>query len=146
MFSGCAPYPCVLSKNTEAKDIVGVEINPEGHAYGLKNLKLNKIKNVKLICGDVRKEVPKLKEKFDRILMPLPRTAEDFLEAALSVSKKGTIIHFYNFQAEGEFKKADEKVKASCEKAGFKCKILKTVKSGQNAPRFFRICVDFRVE
>jgi tRNA G37 N-methylase Trm5 len=60
MFSGCAPYPCVLSKNTKAKSIVGIEINPEGHRYGLGNLELNRLRNVALICGDVKKEVPRI--------------------------------------------------------------------------------------
>ena len=39
--------------------------------------------------GDVRDVVPKLKKKFDRILMPLPKSAEEFLDIALSASKKG---------------------------------------------------------
>ena len=88
MFSGCAPYPCVLSKNSSAKKILGIELNPEGHKYGVENIELNKLKNVKLICGDVKKEVPKLTEKFDRILMPLPKDAELFLNVALFASKK----------------------------------------------------------
>jgi len=58
MFSGCAPYPCTLSKNTEAEFIYGIEINPEGHKYGLENLKLNKLHNVILLNGDVKKIVP----------------------------------------------------------------------------------------
>ncbi|MBU0757394.1 MAG: class I SAM-dependent methyltransferase family protein [Nanoarchaeota archaeon] len=146
MFSGCAPYPCVLSKNTEANEIIGIEINPEGHEYGLENVGLNKLKNVRLHCGDVKKIVPKLEGTFDRILMPLPRTAEDFLDTALSVAKKGTIIHFYNFQKQDEFHLAAKKAEKACKKAGFKCKILRTVKCGQHSPRFFRICVDFEVK
>jgi len=35
--------------------------------------------------------------RFDRIIMPLPRGGEDFLGTALKVTKKGTIIHFYDF-------------------------------------------------
>ncbi|MBD3313879.1 class I SAM-dependent methyltransferase family protein, partial [Candidatus Woesearchaeota archaeon] len=68
MFSGCAPYVCVIAKNSEAKEVYGVEINPAGHEYGLENLRINKIDNAKLFNGDVRDAVPKLKKKFDRIL------------------------------------------------------------------------------
>ncbi|MBA3064088.1 class I SAM-dependent methyltransferase family protein, partial [Candidatus Woesearchaeota archaeon] len=53
MFSGCGPYPLVLSRNTKAKEIYGVEINPIAHKYALENLKLNKLNNVSLYCGDV---------------------------------------------------------------------------------------------
>ena len=52
MFSGCAPYPVVLSKNTKARHITGIEINPDGHMYGMENLRLNKIHNVLLINDD----------------------------------------------------------------------------------------------
>jgi len=60
MFSGCGPYPLVLSKNTKAKEIYGVEINPLAHKYALENIKLNKLKNVSLYCGNVKEILPKL--------------------------------------------------------------------------------------
>ncbi len=47
MFSGCAPYPSVIAKHTQAKEIVGIDLNPIGHQYGLKNVAANKLKNVK---------------------------------------------------------------------------------------------------
>src|SRR3990167_4377819 len=61
MFSGCGVYPLVI------------EINPTAHKYALENVKLNKTANIKLFLGDVKKVLPKLKEKFDRIIMPLPK-------------------------------------------------------------------------
>jgi tRNA (guanine37-N1)-methyltransferase len=145
MFSGCGPYPCVIAKNTEAEEVFGVEMNPEGHKYAKENVKLNKLNNVKLYCGDVNDILPKLKKKFDRILMPLPKTAEDFLDSALKVCKKGTIIHFYNFLKEEEFYKAHEWINAACLRAKKKCKILETIKCGQHAPYVFRVCVDFKI-
>jgi tRNA (guanine37-N1)-methyltransferase len=145
MFSGCAPYPCVIAKNTKAKDIVGIELNPVGHAYGLENIKSNKIKNVTLINGDVKEIVPKLGRKFDRIVMPLPKSAGDFLDTAFAASKKGTVIHFYAFEEEGKFEEAHKRILDACKKNNVKYKILRTVKCGQHAPRVFRICVDFEI-
>ncbi len=145
MFSGCAPYPCVISRRTKAKDITGIELNPYGHKYGLMNLKLNKITNVTLINGDVKKVVPKLKKKFDRIAMPLPKSAGDFLDSALAVSKKGTIIHFYAFEDKGNFTAAHRRLKEACKKNKMNCRILRTVKCGQHSPSNYRICVDFKV-
>ena len=146
MFSGCAPYPCVLAKNTSAKEIYGVELNVLGHEYGLKNVAANKLKNVFLYYGDVREVVPALKKKFDRILMPLPKSAEDFLDVAFGAVKKKGVIHFYDFLHEDDFKKAAEKIQDACKTAKKKCKILRTVKCGQYSPRTFRICVDVKVE
>lgn len=145
MFSGCAPYPCVIAKNTSAKEIYGVELNKTAHNYSVENLKLNKIRNVELIKGDVKKIVPKLNKKFDRVLMPLPKGAETFLNIALEAVKKGGLIHFYDFLHENEFGKAREKVKKACKKAGKKCRILRLVRCGQYSPGVYRICVDFRI-
>lgn len=144
MFSGVAPYPIVLSKNTKAKEIIGIELNPNAHKLALENLKLNKIKNVNLINGDVKEIMPNL--KFNRILMPLPKTADDFLNDALKVSKKNTLIHFYDFLREDEFNKAHEKIKNACSKNKKEFEIISTIKCGQHAPYTFRICVDFIIK
>lgn len=145
MFSGAAPYPCVFSKNTDARRIVGIEINPTGHQYGLENIKRNKCENVTLYQGDVREIAPTLEQTFDRIVMPLPRTAEEFLDVALQTANKNAIIHMYAFYHEDEFYKAKEDIDKHCKEAGREYKILKTVKAGQHAPRTYRICVDFRI-
>ncbi len=145
MFSGAAPYPCVISKITKAKNIVGVEINPEGHKYGLQNVAKNKLTNVELYCGDVREVVSTLNKTFDRIIMPLPKTAEEFLDITLPVAKKGCIIHMYGFYHVDEFDKAKQEVKKYCERLGRTYEILEIVKSGQQSPRTYRICVDFKV-
>lgn len=145
MFSGCGVYPINIAKNTKAKHIVGVEINPEGHKYAMQNIILNKVKNVDLYLGDVNDIVPTLNKKFDRILMPLPKSAEDFLDLALSVSKKGTTIHLYDFLHEDKFELAKEKIAAACKRNNMEFKILDLVKCGQHAPRVYRICVDFKI-
>jgi tRNA (guanine37-N1)-methyltransferase len=145
MFSGCGVYPVVISKNTGAEEIVGVEINPEGHAYGLENVRLNKCKNITLFEGDVRTIVPALDEKFDRIIMPLPKLAVEFLDVALSVAKKGCVIHCYGFAEEGAFDRIKKKVTDACQEVSRKCRILRVVKCGQYSPRVFRVCVDIVV-
>ncbi len=147
MFSGSAPYPLVLAKHSDAKHIVGVEINPKAHAFGLENLKLNKIKEgkIELYNDDVRKVLPKIKKKFDRILMPLPKTSEDFLDIALTKAKKGTIINLYAFLHEKEINAEGKKIKALCKDLGYKVSIKKKVKCGQHAPHIFRVCYDIKV-
>lgn len=145
MFSGAAPYPCVFAKNSKAKEIIGVEINPKGHEYGLENIAVNKITNVKLFCGDVREIVPQLHMKFDRIVMPLPKTAEEFLDVTLPVAKKGCTIHMYAFYHEDEFDKATKEIDKYCKAQEREYKILSINKAGQHAPRTYRICVDFQL-
>ncbi|MDO8740271.1 MAG: class I SAM-dependent methyltransferase family protein [Candidatus Woesearchaeota archaeon] len=145
MFSGVGPYPIVISKNSKPKEIYSIEINPIACEYQQENILLNKVKNIKLFKGDAKKIVPNLNKKFDRILMPLPKGAENFLELALSAAKKGTIIHFYDFLNENEFEKGIEKLDNVCKKLKRSCKIINIVKCGQYKPREFRVCVDFEI-
>ncbi len=97
LFSGCAPYPLIISRNTPSKEVWGIEINKIAHDYGLKNVALNSLSNIKLICGDVREKIKILNQSFDRIIMPHPTEADYFLKDALSVLKKNGIIHMYLF-------------------------------------------------
>lgn len=145
MFSGCAPYVVVIAKNTKAKEVYGIEINPVAHKFGLENVKLNKLNNVKLFLGDVRLVGLTLHKKFDRILMPLPMGGENFLDVAISLIKPKGVIHYYDFKDESAFHISEEKVKSECARAGKKCKILNIQKRGQVGKRNYRICVDFKV-
>jgi tRNA (guanine37-N1)-methyltransferase len=143
MFSGIAPLPIVLAKNTKAKKITAIELNPKAHRYALENIRLNKIKNVELIKGDVKKV--KLKEKFDRIAMPLPKTGEQFLPLALSYTKKGSVIHYYDFLKEDEFEDAKNTIQKICSKNKKRCKVLRILKCGQYKPYVFRTCADIKI-
>src|SRR3989338_8905 len=146
MFSGSGIYPLVIAENSECKEAYGIEINPVAHKYALENIKKNRLENrIKLFFGDVTKIMPKLKKKFDRILMPLPKGGENFLRLALKHIKNNGINHFYDFEHESEFKKSEEKVRKACTEAKKQFKILRTTKCGQYAPGFYRICVDFKV-
>jgi tRNA (guanine37-N1)-methyltransferase len=78
--------------------------------------------------------------------MPLPKTAEEFLDVALSVAKANCIIHLYGFYHEDEFDKAYAEIKKYCTAANRTYEIISTTKVGQQSPRTYRICVDFQVE
>lgn len=147
MFSGAGPYVIEIAKLSGAKAVYGVEVNKVAHKYAVENARLNKVEaKTKFFCGDVKKVVPQLKMKFDRILMPLPKGAEAFLGVALAAAKRNATIHFYDFEKEEDIPAASiAKVKAAAEKAKKKARILSVVKCGQLAPRAYRVCVDFMV-
>lgn len=142
MFSGVGIYPIEISKFSKAKEIFAVEINPAAHKFAEENIRLNKVSNVKLFLGNVKNVLPKIKKKFSRIVMPLPRDAESYLDLALKKLAQDGTIHFYDFQEEKNIPNASiERIKKHC-----KPKILKVVKTGQYSPRKYRICVDFKVQ
>ncbi|OGM02905.1 hypothetical protein A3K72_03630 [Candidatus Woesearchaeota archaeon RBG_13_36_6] len=147
MFSGVAPFCIVIAKNSKLRIVYGIEINPNAHKYALENVKLNKLGDkIRLYKGDVRKVVPNLKKRFDRILMPLPKTGEDFLDIALKASKKGTTIHFYDFSQEKDFpEQSIGKIEGACKKARKKFKVLHSTKCGAYAPYVYRVCIDFQI-
>lgn len=145
MFSGCGPFPLVIAKHSKAKRIVGIELNPVAHDYALRNIAFNKFRNMEMLLGDVREVVPKL-GKFDRIVMPLPKTGEEFLDVAFAAGKKNTVIHFYDFSQEKDFPgQSIGKVGAACKKANLKFKVLESVKCGAYAPYVYRVCIDFKL-
>ncbi|RME30734.1 class I SAM-dependent methyltransferase family protein [Candidatus Woesearchaeota archaeon] len=148
MFSGAAPYPCVIAKLAAPAHVVGIELNKRGHELGIENVRRNKLDTVTLMHGDVRELVPLLAqqgETFDRIVMPLPHTGHDFLDEALSVARTGTVVHLYDFEHEDEFEKGAEKARAGAARNGKRAEILGIVACGQHSPRVYRICVDFKV-
>jgi tRNA (guanine37-N1)-methyltransferase len=141
MFSGVGIYPLVIAKNSKPKIVYGVEMNLSACKYAEENVKLNKLNNVKLYCGDVRKVVPKLDIEFDRIVMPHPCGAVNFLDIALKVLKKNGIIHFYSFcrtiEIENIWNEITEYIK-QYKKLGLRtcCQV---------GPNKYRICADLQV-
>jgi len=146
MFSGAAPFPLVIAKNSKAKVVYGIEMNPLAHQYALENVSLNKLDDkVAIFEGDVRKILPKIKKKFDRIAMPLPKTGEQFLDLALSKIKLGGMVHLYAFLNEKDIDNEANKVKEICKQNKYAVKILRKVKCGQFSPSVFRVCFDIKV-
>ncbi|HLC86192.1 MAG TPA: class I SAM-dependent methyltransferase family protein [Candidatus Nanoarchaeia archaeon] len=141
MFSGIGAYCFVISKYSKARYIYGVEINPVAHKYAEESLKLNKLSNIKFLFGDVKNICPRLKIKFDRILMPLPKNANEYLDIAARLLKKGGIIHFYSFAEKEKFDSAIEEIKNK-----LNVKILDIVKCGQVSPNNYRVRVDFKIK
>lgn len=141
MFSGVGPYPLVIARNSKAKEIYAIEINPEAHKYALENSERNKFKNIYSYQGDVNKALPKIKKKFNRIIMPLPKDAIDFLPLALKYCKKNGIMHLYDFEREEDI---PEKVKKKIKSKFKNVKILRIAKCGQYSPGKYRICIDLK--
>lgn len=149
MFSGIGPYAVVIAKNTKAKEVYAVELNKIASAYALENAMLNKLNNLKIIQGDVKKILPKLarqKITFDRIMMARPQLKDDFLDCALKVSKKGTIIHFHDFLPENDIPdKAIEKIDKAVKLKKMGWKLLRVKRALEIGIRKWRIRVDFKI-
>jgi len=128
MFGGVAPFAVVISKLSKAKRVVSVELGRECNRYAGENVKRNKV-NVDLVQGDVRKKIPLIKGKFDRIVMARPRLKDSFLDVAFKKIKSGGIIYYYGFYEEKEAKSELKKlIMEEAKKARKKVKIVKIKK------------------
>ena len=153
MFSGVAPFAVAIAKR--AKEVTAIELSRACSKYAEVNVRLNKLDNVKLIQGDVKKKVTKgglivkgnlVPLQFDVIVMPRPNLKETFLKQAFSVAKKGTIIYYYCFGNQDKLGKMIEQVYRESKKVRKKIKILKVKKAGDIAPYKFRYRVEIKIK
>ena len=145
MFAGVGPYPINIAKLKDV-EIVSVEINPEATQLFEENLKLNKLKGkIEILTGDAGVIVPELKGTFDRILMPAPKDAIDFLEIALTKVKKGGIINYYAFVPQEDLLNLEKQVKKMCNMYGREVEITDIRKCGNIGICQFRGAVDIRL-
>jgi tRNA (guanine37-N1)-methyltransferase len=144
MFGGVAPFAIVIAKCAGAKKVVSIELGRQCNKYALENVKKNKLNNVQIIQGDVRKICRKMNEKFDRIIMARPNLKDDFLDCAFPLIKKNGIIHYYGFYLESEEEKLKELLLERSKNAKKKIKILKIKKAGDIGMRKYRYRADFK--
>lgn len=140
MFSGIGIYPIIISKNSKAKSIYGVEFNKKAHDFARKNISLNLVSNVYVYCVDAKKF--NLNKKFDRIIMPLPEKGKEYLNIARKFIKKEGVIHLYTFSSEENI----INIKKIISKSFKNFKILNIVKCGNFSPGVYRYCVDFKIK
>lgn len=148
LFAGVGPFALVVAKKQPEAKVHGIELNPDAVRYFEENIRLNGMQGrVEAILGDVRKIVPaRFAGTADRVLMPLPKSAEDFLDVAMLAAKKGAAVHFYTFanRAEGS-KAAEKKALDAGRKHGRKIEILETREVRPYSPAIVQMVVDFRV-
>lgn len=143
MFSGIAPYPLHIARLGQARSIVGIEQNPAAHRFAKKNLTLNKAEDkIVLHQGDVAFICPRLGPIFDRIVMPLPKAAFQYLPVALACLKSKGHIHLYTMQPQNYIEDVVSELRMKCQKADRRLSQCHTVRCGHTGANCFRYCID----
>jgi len=147
MFSGVGPFPIRIARSNPGATITAVELNPYAHNLCVENISLNRVEGrVRAILGDVKEVCPRLGERFDRVLMPLPKGAHRFLDVAIASTKRGGILHFYHWAPENSlFAEAERLVAGAAAVRGRSVRILDEVKVSQYSPRVWKVCLDAAV-
>ena len=142
MFCGIGPFPIVISRNNDV-NITGVDINENAIKYFNENIKLNKLKNVDAICGDVGEVSKSFKTKFDRIIMNLPGLAYDFLDVAMNLIEDGGTINYYEF-SDG-YEQGEKRLVEAASKENKNVEITNTRKVKSTSPGEWHVAIDAKV-
>ncbi len=148
MFAGVGPYPVIMAKkNKKLKKIYAIEMNSRAFEYMKENIRINKVGDkVVPISGDVRERCPEYSGKCDRIVMPHPKGAYEYLSLAISCLKnKGGWIHFYYWAPEEGFREAEDMVRNTVKTMKRKVKKIDTRKVLPYKPKVWKICMDIEI-
>jgi tRNA (guanine37-N1)-methyltransferase len=99
MFAGVGTFSVVMVKAKPLK-VVNIDSNLDAHILGMINSKINGMQqHILSLHGDAKNILQSngYLNSFDRILLPLPEKAYEFLDVALSCLKEsGGILHFFS--------------------------------------------------
>lgn len=101
MFAGVGCYSIIIAKHSRAEKIFSIDVNPSATQYAKENIRINKVEQrVEHIQGDAKRVIQeKLLHVADRVLMPLPEKAYEYLDyAVLALKTHGGWIHYYDFE------------------------------------------------
>jgi tRNA (guanine37-N1)-methyltransferase len=101
MFAGVGCFSILITKTQSQSKVYSIDINPTAVECMEENVKINDVcSQVFPMLGDSKDIIQtQLQGVADRVLMPLPEKALEYLPFALSALKKtGGWIHYYDFQ------------------------------------------------
>jgi tRNA (guanine37-N1)-methyltransferase len=114
MFAGVGCFSILIAKCTKAEKVYSVDVNPTAVEYMKENIRMNReFGKVIPILGDARSVIKEnLRHKADRVLMPLPEKAIEYLSSALlALKESGGWIHYYGFEHAAKDEDPVEKTK-----------------------------------
>jgi len=100
LFAGVGPFSVLIAKRNPKVKVYAVDLNPDAVELLKVNVRVNRVDNrVFSIYADAREIAKgKLKGVADNVIMNLPETAIDFVDAACNTIKpEGGVAHFYGF-------------------------------------------------
>jgi tRNA (guanine37-N1)-methyltransferase len=145
MFAGVGPF--VVPAARHGAEVVGVDVNPDAIRYLRENARRNGVaERVTAVEGDVREVAPDYAGWADRVVMNLPHSADEFLDAAVSLAGEDCLLHYYDIQGEDDpYGPGERAIRAAAEPAyEVTVETRHTVRS--YAPHELNVCLDVRLE
>lgn len=152
MFAGVGCFSILIAKHSKARRVYSIDINPVAVHYMRINAELNKVESiVESIEGDAKEVIEfRLRGVADRVLMPLPEKAYEYLNYALMALKpEGGIIHYYDFEhakkGEDPIRKVIKKVSAKLYSLNVNFQMLFARIVRTTGPRWYQIVLDILI-
>jgi tRNA (guanine37-N1)-methyltransferase len=101
MFAGIGCFSIIIAKTVNQTKVYSIDVNPTAIQCMEENVRINHVGGMVFpMLGDAKDIInSKLQRVADRVLMPLPEIALEYLPNALSALKPtGGWIHYYDFQ------------------------------------------------
>ena len=143
MFAGVAPFSIMIAKYAHPKIIYAIDKNDDAVVFAKQNIKRNNVLDkIEFINADAKKIHKILKEKADRIIMNLPFSAHMFFKDTLKITRKNSIIHYYDILEENKIQERINKLKKIAEENKTILTNLNVRKIKTYAPGEFYIGID----
>jgi tRNA (guanine37-N1)-methyltransferase len=101
MFAGVGPFAVPFAR--QGATVVATDVNGTAVEYLRENARRNGVTDrVTARCADVRDVVPDYAGWADRLVMNLPHSADEFLDAAVELAGTECVLHYYDIQHEDD--------------------------------------------
>jgi tRNA (guanine37-N1)-methyltransferase len=149
MFAGVGCFSILIAKQANPVKVFSIDVNPVAIEFMQENIRLNRVYGTVVpLLGDSKAVISsRLQGVADRVLMPLPEKALEYLPAAVSALKpSGGWIHVHVFEHAAKTESPIEKVKLKLTEAlaslsiDFEVPLIRVVRS--TGPNWFQIVAD----
>ena len=152
MFAGVGCFSITIAKHANPEKVFSIDVNPAAIQFMQKNVRLNRVYGKVIpLLGDSKELInSRLQRVADRVLMPLPEKALEYLPYAVSALKaSGGWIHYYGFEHAAKTESPAEKVKLKVAETldalgvDFEVPFVRVVRS--TGPNWFQLAADVHV-
>lgn len=150
MFAGVGTFSIVIARANRTCRVYSIDSNSAAAEFCEINAKLNKVQDcVVSLCGDATEVIAsRLAGQADRVLMPLPEKAREFINSAvLALKPEGGVVHYFA-HIKSESKKAGRELglaDANEAFAPYSHKVLGVRIVREVGPRVYQVVADVSV-
>lgn len=153
MFAGVGCFSIIIAKHSDVANVYSIDINPVAVNYMHENIRLNRVyEKVVPLLGDAKEIIKKhLRYVANRVLMPLPEKALEYLPYALLTLKEcGGWVHYYDFEHaaknENAVEKVERKVAERLEDLSVDYDLLFGRIVRATGPRWYQVALDIKID